>query len=380
MKKKLIHLAQNLIKINSCNPSSNERKISLFIRDYLNKSGLKSKIYEFKKDRLNVVCTIQSQRSKKKILITPHTDTVPATGIWKYPPFSGKLIKGKIYGRGATDCKSNVAVLLYVIERLKQDKISLKNLDLVCAFCADEETGSNFGIRPLVKRLKGIDYGIVLDSNEFNIIVAQKGLLHLRVDVFGKEAHGAYPERGINAIENSIYALADILKKKFYFKPHRLLKKPTLNIGRIGGGDKVNIVAAQAFFELDIRFLPSMEKAKIIRAVKKTVDKYTNKYKIKVLAQQDPIEVNRRSFLIKALKSTLKKHRIKPELKPCFGATVINFLEQQNIKAFAFGFGSKGCAHTKNEYVRVSNLYKGVQVLKDYLLSLDKYIEKNPTL
>ncbi|MFA5337661.1 MAG: M20/M25/M40 family metallo-hydrolase, partial [Candidatus Omnitrophota bacterium] len=269
MKQSPTELLQKLIKIDSQNPPGNEKEIIYFIQSYLKGLGVASKIYEFKKDRLNLVCKLASRNSKKKILFTPHVDTVPATGTWRVHPFSAKVYKGKVYGRGATDCKVNVAAALYLIKRLKEEKIILKNLDLIFAFTGDEETGSHSGIIPLAKYLKGTDYAVVLDSDEFDIIVAQKGLLHLRVELTGREAHGAYPEEGINAVEKGVFILNEILTKKFPFVAHTLLKKPTLNIGRFNGGDKVNIVAGYAFFEIDIRYLPGTKEKEIIRSIEK---------------------------------------------------------------------------------------------------------------
>ena len=371
----VISLTQKLIRINSQNPGATEKEIAYFIRDYLMGLGLKAKIYEFEKDRLNVVARIPSRRRRKRILFTPHIDTVPVTGKWRYPPLSGKIVNGRIYGRGATDCKSNVGVSLAVIKELAESKFKPQNLDIVFAFTADEETGSEFGMKPLIKKLKGIDYGVVLDVDEFDIIIAQKGLLHLRIEVFGREAHGAFPEKGINAIEKSIYALSRLFKEGLPCKSHSLLKKPTINIGTFYGGDKVNMVAGHAAFELDIRFPPPLNKERIVSRLKLIFSKYLPKYKLTVLAHQEPIEVDRNSFLIKIVEDTLKRYRIKPVLKASFGATVINFLKNEGIEAFAFGFGTEGCAHAKNEYVAIANLTNGVKVLKDYIVSLDRYLD-----
>lgn len=375
--KEAVRLLQQLIKIDSQNPPGDERKIINFIKNYLKKEGVKSRIFEFRKKRPNLVCSIKSKNSLKKILFTPHVDTVPASKRgWQFSPFSGKIHKARVYGLGATDCKVNVAVSLALIKELKKKRVKLDNLDLVFAFTADEETGSYYGTIPLVKALKKIDYGVVLDANEFNIIVAQKGLLHLRVEVFGKEAHGAYPDRGINAIEKSINILSDIKKHKFKHKAHHLLKRPTLSVGRFSGGEKVNIVAGHAFFELDIRYLPFMKKDKIMADLERIIKKHKVKYRIKILAQQGPIEINKKNFLIEAMRKVLKNNKIKSKLTASFGATVINFLEQQKIQTFSFGFGTKAQAHAKNEYVKISNVYKGVKVLEEYVKSIDKYLAK----
>jgi len=373
MKQNPINLLQKLIKIDSQNPPGNERKIIYFIRDYLSNLGVASRVYEFKKDRLNLICKLTSKNSRKKILFTPHVDTVPATGKWQRHPLSAKIHKGRVYGRGATDCKVNVAAALSLVKKLKEEKTVLKNIDLIFAFTGDEETGSRNGIIPLAKYLKGIDYGVVLDSDEFDIIVAQKGLLHLRVELFGKEAHGAHPDEGVNAVQKGVFILNEILTRKFPFAAHTLLKKPTVNIGRFDGGDKVNIVAGYAFFDIDIRYLPGMKEKDIIRRIEKIIKKQKIKYKIKILAHQEPIEIDKNIPAIKILRSILKKNKIEGALSPSFGATVITFLKDVGVDSFSFGFGSKGNAHIKNESVKIDNLNKGVKILSDYIKQLDDY-------
>jgi succinyl-diaminopimelate desuccinylase len=368
-----IRLLQKLVRIDSRNPPGNERQIIYFIRDYLRNLNIDSRIYEFSKNRLNLVCVIKSKYSRKKILFTPHVDTVPVTGKWKFPALAGVVKGGRLYGRGASDCKVNVAVALGLIKKIVEEKILLKNLDLIFAFCGDEETGNKFGTIPLLKKLKTkINYGVVLDADDFNIIVAQKGLLHLRIELFGKEAHGAYPDRGINAVSAGVRILNKLLDKKFLVKPHKLLRQPTLSIGKFCGGDKVNIVAGWAFFEIDLRYLPAMNKEDIIKDIEQIVKEQKIKYKIKVLSHQKPIEINTNSPAIKIMQKVLAAKKIKSEVKPSFGATVITYLQEKGIDTFAFGFGSSRTAHTKNEYVEIKNIPLGVDVLVEYVKRLNQ--------
>ncbi|MBN2482722.1 MAG: M20 family metallopeptidase [Candidatus Omnitrophica bacterium] len=377
MKKEIIDLTQKLIRQDSSNPPGKEKGVALFIQKYLQGIDIKSKRYEFKKNRPNIVCELPSRTRKKKVLLTPHIDVVPPTGKWKYPPFSGTYVKGKIYGRGATDDKANVAVTLATLKEFKSKNRVLDNIDLICAFTADEETGSDYGIRPLIRRLKNIDYGIVLDSNEFDMIVAQKGLLHLRVEVYGKEAHGAYPWRGKNAIEKTMNIIGDIKKEPLFKKVHPLLKSPTLNVGKIEGGEKVNIVAGYCACELDIRYVPPLKETVILERIEKIIKIHTGTYTLKILANQGPVEIDHDHFLVGLMRKILVQHNIPAHCKPSFGATVLTFLEARGIESFAFGFGSRGCAHTVNEYVKVSNLIKGTKVLYEYLEKLDRYFDEH---
>jgi succinyl-diaminopimelate desuccinylase len=366
-KRRLIKLTQKLIQINSENPPGNETKIAKFVKDYLDNLGLKTKIYEFKKKRANVVAFLEGKNRKYSLLLTPHLDTVPAGRGWQKNPFSGKIYQDKIYGLGATDCKGNLACSLETIKSIVEDRVVL-DYNLVFAATADEESGSSFGLIPLLE--KGIirpDVAVVLDSDDFNVIITQKGLIHLKVKIQGKRAHGAYPWRGINAIDIAINILKELKTHKFIYKNNPYLKPPTLNIGTIKGGDKVNVVADWCEFELDIRFLPGMSAKAILGDIKRTIQKYTSHFKLEMQGLQKPYGIDRNHSLVKYLIQAAEKLKISTRVKGSEGATTIAFFQDKKIPAVAFGFGSSGCAHIADEYVKIENLYKGTQALEEFI-------------
>ncbi len=182
-KKRLIKLTQSLIQINSQNPPGDESRIAGFVSGYLKKLGLKAKIYVFKKKRANVIASLGGHNKNHSLLITPHLDTVPAGRSWHFKPLQGKIRKGRIYGLGATDCKGNLAVAMEVMNSLIEDNIIL-DYNLIFAATSDEESGSKFGLIPLLdKAILRPDAAVVLDADEFDIIIAQKGLIHLKVKI-----------------------------------------------------------------------------------------------------------------------------------------------------------------------------------------------------
>ncbi len=366
-RKRLIDLTQKLIRINSENPGSGEAGIAGFIKSYLAGLGLAGRIYEFKKCRSNIIACLKGRDDRHSLLITPHLDTVPAGRNWRFAPFSARIYKGRIYGLGATDCKGNIAVSLEAINSLIEDDAIL-GYNLIFAATADEETGSHCGLIPLLD--KGIlrpDAAVVLDSDDFEIIIAQKGLIHLKVKIEGKKAHGAYPWQGINAIDKAIAILHELKSHRFAYKKNKYLRPPTLNIGTIRGGDKVNIVADWCEFELDFRFLPGQSSAGIINGLKQIIRKYTRKSRIEIASVQKDYNIDMRHPLVETLVGALKNLRIKPRICGSEGATVITFFQDKNIPAIATGFGSSGCAHTADEYVKIDNLYKGALALEEFL-------------
>ncbi|MGE5197188.1 MAG: M20 family metallopeptidase [Deltaproteobacteria bacterium] len=367
---RLINLTRKLIQIDSQNPCGNESKIAAFVGGRMRALGLKTAIFEFKKKRSNVIAALGSGSRRPSLLITPHLDTVPAGSNWRIPPFSGRIRGDKLYGLGATDCKGNLAVAMEVINSLAEEKVSL-GYNLIFAATADEESGSDLGLIPLLK--KGIlnpEAALVLDADEFNIVITQKGLIHLKVKIQGKRAHGAYPWRGINAIDLAVNILKELKMHEFpgsYRNPH--LGPPTMNIGTIRGGDKVNVVADWCEFELDFRFLPGQRSGEVLKHLRSVISRYTRKFKIEIEGIQAPYWIDSSHPLINYLTRAMRRFKIKPRIKGSEGATVITFFQNKNIPAVATGFGSEKCAHAANEYVKTGNLYKGALVLEEFLKS-----------
>lgn len=366
-KNRLVRLTQRLVQIDSQNPIGNEFEIAGFVSDHLKRLGLEVKIYEFKKKRSNVIGVLRGKNPKRSLLLTPHLDTVPAGKNWKVDPFAATIKEGKIYGLGATDCKCNLACGMEAINSIVENKIKL-DYNLIFAATADEESGSDLGLIPLLE--KGIlkpDAAVVLDSDDFEIIVEQKGLFHLKVKIHGKRAHGAYPDLGINAIEQAVRILGDLNVGKLQFKKNKYLKPPTLNIGTIKGGDKVNVVADWCEFELDHRFLPGMNANDFLKYLKSVIKKYTSKFEIEIEGVQEPYSIETSHPLVKYLMKSMHSLHIRPVIRGSEGATVITFFQHKNIPAVATGFGSSGCAHISNEYAKIDNIYRGAKVLEELL-------------
>ncbi|MDD5560900.1 MAG: M20 family metallopeptidase [Candidatus Omnitrophica bacterium] len=368
-KKRLTKTIQKLISLDSQNPPGNEEKIAGFVSSYLKTLGLKTKTYAFSDKRVNVVAVLKGSKSNRSLLLTPHLDTVPAGKNWKLDPFNAKIIGDKIYGLGATDCKGNLASGMEAISSIVEDGIKL-DYDLVFAATADEESGSSLGLIPLLERgILKADAAVVLDADEFEIIITQKGLVHLKVYIKGRKAHGAYPWLGINAIDIAARIIVDLKEQRIDYKKNKYLRPPTINVGTISGGDKVNVVSDWCEFELDFRFLPGESQKEILSSLRKIISKYTRNFKIEVQWIQAPYNIESGHPLVKGLVSAMRDLKISPHISGLEGATVITFFKLKNIPAVATGFGTQKCAHIADEYACLSSLYKGAQVLVSFLNS-----------
>jgi len=376
-KDRLVKLTQKLLQFNSVNPPGNELEVAKFIEKDMRSLGLDVKMVSYAKNRPNVIATLKGTWPRKKaaaeaILITPHIDTVPFGTGWKFNPTGGEIHQGKIYGRGASDDKGNAAVGMEAIRSMVEDGVRLKR-DVIFAATVDEETGSHQGIRPLLeKRVLKPKVAMITDSEEFDCVVAQKGLFHCRVQIFGKKAHGAYNWRGISAIEIAAKVINRLKEHQFKFKKHPLLVPPTKNIGTIRGGDKVNMVADFCEFALDIRFMPGMTAAGVEKEVKALISKETTNFKLFIDDAQKPYQIDSKHPFVKTYVDVCKKMGIEAKLVGSQGATVISFFQDYGIPAYSTGWGAHGVIHANDEYAVIKTLYDGARVLEAYLKEYDQ--------
>jgi len=371
-KQRLIRTTQKLLRINSENPPGDERAVAAFVAATLKKAGLRPRRFAFSPKRDNVLAVLKGRVRRSPLLITPHLDTVPAGRGWKGSPFSGEVRGGKIFGRGATDCKGNCAVAVEVMTSLAEDGVRLDH-DVVFLATADEETGSRKGLVPALKKnIVRPKFALILDSNAFSIITAQKGLLHFRISIPGRKAHGAYPHRGISAIDRAMVLIRTLEGLRWRQRRHPLLRPLTVNIGTIRGGDKVNMVADWCVVEVDLRFLPGMSSVVILKRIRSAFNKTGIPYSIQVDDAQRPYEISARHPLVSCLKQASADFGVAAPVKGSEGATVITFFQDKSIPAVATGYGARGNAHVTNEFVWVRDLFRGARVLERFIKTFDQ--------
>ncbi|MCK4550677.1 MAG: ArgE/DapE family deacylase [Candidatus Aenigmarchaeota archaeon] len=369
-KERIVALTQQLIRAKSENPPGEEYNAAMIVKKEMESIGLIVSVYEFSKNRPNIIGILKGKDSKKSLLLTPHTDVVPAGTGWKHEPYSANIIDGKIYGRGASDCKGHVAVCLEVARSIVEDKKNIEG-DLIIAAVVDEEQGSEKGIKALLeKKVLKPTHAVAVDVGDFKTITAQKGVLFLSIELQGKKAHGAYPDKGINAIEAAAKIITDLKKHKFACKKHPYFKTgPTINIGKITGGEKANIVADNCVFEVDMRYLPGTKKEEVVLELEEIIKKHIQNYEINIKMHEPPFEEYNQK-LIGAMKKAYEKNSKQANITGSSGATVISLFKKHNIPAIATGFGVGDCMHINDEFVVADDLVKGAKILEDFALEL----------
>jgi acetylornithine deacetylase/succinyl-diaminopimelate desuccinylase-like protein len=300
---------------NTGDPASGNEIVSVgTIQEYLGDTGT---VVEPLPDRASVVYRIQgTDPEAPRLLMIPHLDVVPAEpASWSRDPFSGDIVDGFIWGRGAVDMLNLTASMVAVFKSLRDGSSPAPRGDVILAAVADEEAGGIYGAQYLVERhwdLVACDMVLTEvagpnltgpEGTALPVTVAEKGSAWRKVHAHGTSGHGSQPYARDNAVVNLARAFTDIATTPqpvlitpewSRFVQYLPLDEATLDhledperIDRaieqiaetdvtlarwvhacthltlsptvISGGGKANVVPSAADGEIDIRILPGQD-------------------------------------------------------------------------------------------------------------------------
>src|SRR5215203_2070797 len=193
--------------------------------------------------RPNVVGTLKGAGTGRSLILNAHIDTVetgdPAR--WTYPPFSGALIDGKIYGRGSLDMKGGLITNMTALRALRAAGLTPQGDVYVESVISEEDGGA--GALAAILRGYRADAAIITEPTQLETVIAQGGSLVFRLHIEGRSAHAAVRDDGISAIEKFPLlhrALLDFEAERNQTLDHplyaHLANKIPINIGTIRGG------------------------------------------------------------------------------------------------------------------------------------------------
>lgn len=190
-----------------------------------------------------------------------HLDVVPVGDLsaWTHDPFGGEIEDGRMYGRGVLDDKASVVAQIGAGLALARSGVPLRGR-LVINEVADEEIGGPAGAALVVNERHIVpDYVIVGEPTRNRVCIGERGGGLVRVDVYGRTAHGALPWEGANAIEGMaaiISAFRTELWPRLQERLHPYFHHSSASVNRIEGGVKDNVVPDHCSIAIDRRFIP----------------------------------------------------------------------------------------------------------------------------
>lgn len=380
LRKEAIEVLQNMIKFKTVNEPGDEKPLAKYINTLLEEIGLESEIDDLGNNRANVVGRLKGTGEREALLFNGHLDTVPPGDIkWEHEPYSGNVEDGKIYGRGSADMKGGLAAMLIALKIIKKLGLKLKG-DFIYSGTAGEETDS-IGAVKFVKDggLDGVGAIIIGEPSSNGVNIAEKGAFWVEISTYGKTAHGAFPENGVNAVVNMNTLLSKLINYKFKYEENELVGHPTMNFSTINGGVKTNVVPDKCTLTIDMRTVPGMDHYEIIKDFENIIDKLSSEIKdfkadIKILNNRPAVETKANDPFVKLAIDTIKDEFNK-EVQPegvNFYTDASVFLPAKQIPCIFYGPGDANMAHQPNEYITIDSLMEAVhfyyKIIENYLV------------
>jgi len=427
-----VALLSRYIRVDTTNPPGSEIKAARFFKEIFDREGIESRIIESAPGRGNIYARIRGTGSRRAVLLLNHMDVVPADPKeWKEPPFTGVVKDGYVWGRGALDMKGPAVVEAMTLIALRRMKVPLQG-DVIFLGTADEEAGGALGAGYLLSKQPelfanvGIVFneggGIRLDKHgkarEYRVSVAEKTPLWLRLTATGKAGHGSTPGSDL-AVHKLVAALQRVAQyhtplkvvpevQQYYaeiaenergerqakYRDLRLaLQDPlftaeftkdardnasvrnTISITRLKASDKVNVIPAEAFAELDIRLLPGEDPQVFIEDLRQTLA--DDSIKIDVILSFRPATSPPHPEARRVITETARgRDGEVPVVSPLVrGFTDCHFFREKNIPCFGFlplrnPASDSGLVHGINERVTVNSLGEGLRGLYEIVYKL----------
>lgn len=331
----------------------------------------------------NVIGHIKGNKPGKRILFDGHIDTVPVPddSKWTHAPFGGEIVDGKIYGRGTSDMKGQTSAMIAAVAYFAEDTNRDFEGDLFVAGVVHEELFEGIAARKISESVKP-DYVVIGESSELNLKIGQRGRAEIVIETFGRPAHSANPEKGINAV----YKMSKVIEKIQGIETpvHEVLGKGILVLTDIKSSPYpgASVVPDYCRATFDRRLLVGETKEEVLAPIQKIIDelmaedKELNAKVSYAIGKEtcytgETIEGERffpawlyseeDEFVQAALKG-LRSAGINPEITQySFCTNGSHYAGEAGIKTIGFGPSQENLAHTIDEYIEQEQLFIGAE-------------------
>jgi succinyl-diaminopimelate desuccinylase len=361
MSGELVALAKQLVGYDTSEPEG-VLEAAGFVKGWLEARGIEASTDEIR--GLPVMRAEVGPDDAATVVLHGHLDVVPG----RPGQFDPRVEGDRLYGRGAYDMKGALAAMLVTAAAMRdQDQVRVR-LGIVGDEESEEE--KERGSDHLVDSGFLGDFAITGEPTDLHIGVEAKGVLALRLEVSGTAAHGATPWLGDNAVLKALDVFRSIESLPFARHSSELFDRPSINLGRIWGGDALNKVPDRCAIDVDIRYLPDQDPAEVLGQVRGLPDA-----SVAALFTRPPAVVDRDLPFVRALREAACAHHDgEPMSVGRDGASdAVSFL-RVGVPAVEFGPAGEG-HHGPEEWVSVSSLETYRQTLESFLRAIPGRVE-----
>jgi putative selenium metabolism hydrolase len=372
-KQEVVQLCQTLIREKSY--SGEEQGVSARLKEAFVKLGFDDVVVD---EYGNTLGHIKGNHPGKTIVFDGHMDTVPVTdpSKWNYDPFGGQIKDGKIYGRGASDMKGALSAMVCTAGFFSRDCDKDFAGDIYVAGVVHEECFEGVAARKISVVTKP-DYVVIGEASQLNLKIGQRGRAEIVVETFGKPAHSANPEKGINAV----YKMAKIISRIQTLQPPH---NATLGDGILELTDVISspypgasVVPEYCRATYDRRLLVGETKESVLAPIRALLDEMMQKdpqlkaqvsYAVGKEKCYTGEEISGERFFpgwlfdkeesyVQACLAELRKIGMDPKVTQYnFCTNASHYAGEAGIRTFGMGPSPENLAHTIDEYVEISQL------------------------
>lgn len=372
-----VELTQKLVRRQSY--SGNEKGVSEELTKFFKENGFD----DIHVDKYgNTIGHIKGSKPGPKIVFDGHMDTVPVTdeSEWQYPPFEAEIHDGKIYGRGTSDMKGALASMAVAASNFKEKTGGDFAGEIFVAGIVHEECFEGVAAREVSAYVKP-DYVIIGEASNCNVKIGQRGRAEIKIEVLGKPAHSANPEKGINAV----YKMCKVIEAIKTLKPthHDRLGDGILELVDIKSSPfpGASVVPEKCVATYDRRLLVNETKKSVLAPINELLEKLMKEdNELKVRAYYT--EADEKCFTgeiiegerffpgwifdededwVEKVVAKLKDKGQNPEITQYnFCTNGSHYAGEAKIKTLGIGPSRENLAHTVNEYIEISELEKVV--------------------
>ncbi|KAF2109628.1 acetylornithine deacetylase/succinyldiaminopimelate desuccinylase-like deacylase [Lophiotrema nucula] len=397
---------QNFIRAASPNPPGDTTEASKVVVEFLSSHDIKPNIIAPLERAPNVVTDFNGSKGLgARVILNGHIDAFPVErpDDWERGPYSGYNDGTSIHGRGGVDMKAGTAASIIAFTLLKKRAEHLRGSVALTAV-SDEETGGKWGTKYLLEQCgdsspwKG---DVVLNGEPGglqSIRFGEKGTLRITFTVKTPGANGAYKHvsRGANIIASQIIVklldierlepeLPEVLKKYLQSDEVRrvaddimgpgaanILLQPTVNVGTMQGGAKVNVIPQQCVFETDIRLPIGMLARTVVDQIDEILKTFPEaSYEVQEAASNPANYCTTKHPLAAHLANAAQEVTgVQPVQLAGLGGTDCKFYRYAGVPAYVYGPSPKGMG-ASGESVLIEEF---VDMLKTHTLAVWDYL------
>lgn len=352
----IIKITEDFIRCESFNKDNCNRAIEL-AKEILREGGVQSEIIENKGYKMLVS---QIGKGEKTIILNGHLDVVPGYNE-QYNPF---IDGDKLFGRGSYDMLGASAVMIRVFKDLALLHLNVKVLLMLVS---TEEFDGSICTQYLINKGYVGNFAICGEPTNLKISIMSKGVLQVRLKIYGSSAHSSKPWLGDNALTKAYETYKKICELSFTKEKNEYFPSPSINLSKVSGGNVINQVPDYAEMEMDIRYLPEQKAEDIIEEIKK-LDK---SMEIEILSTGSPVYTPTDNYYVSTLINEVSNNsKDKKIIIAQHGTADTRFFQYMGIPSVEFG-PTGANHHGKDEYVEIQSLEQYKKILFNFLMKFD---------